>query len=387
MVLHFVKDEKVTDQIIENFERINIENCFLVFSDDNFKEYNYIKSKSKSVSLFNQGDDDIMDIIRNKSPKAILLHSLHLEFAKALLSITMDINIAWYTWGFDVYGLPKIKPSTYAPLTNEFLLRADAKLYFGRIILKYQTLRRLYSVFNSKEESRYDVIFKSIEKITYFVTYIEEDYHCFSDSYPNKLSYLYAPFSTISQYLAGSGDTKVKEDAKHILVGNSNTPECNHLDVFEKLSPYMESNALVYVPLSYGGNETYRDMVLTNGRRRLGPSFCALLDFMSREDYIQMLASCSTGIFYHYRQQAMGNIIAMLYMGARIYMSSKNPAFSFFTKNDIRVFDFDLEFQHFRNTTLEGQIIVKNRTNLNTIFNEKQVLKDLEILAKTISKQ
>lgn len=386
MILHFVKDEKVTDQIIENFEEINIENCFLVFSDNIGNDYQYIKSKSKGLVLFNQGNDAIMDVVYKHNPQAILLHSLHLEFAKALIAISIDINIAWYSWGFDVYGLPKIKPSTYAPLTNTFLLRSDAKLYLGRIILKNKVLRKLYFLVNSKEENRYDVIFKAIEKITYFVTYIKEDYQCFSNSYPNKLNFVYAPFSNISQYLAGNEATVLNENAKHIMIGNSNTPESNHLDVFEKLGSFETNKDVeVYVPLSYGGDQNYRDIVLTNGREKLGSSFCELLDFMNREDYIHMLTSCSTGIFYHYRQQAMGNIIAMLYMGSRIYMSSKNPAFSFFVKNGIQVFDLDLDFQRFKNTRLEEHIILKNRKILNSIFDQKQVLQDLEIMVKTIS--
>lgn len=386
MVLHFVKDEKVTDQIIENFEETNNENCFLVFSDDTSHDYQYIKSKSKDLVLFNPAVDVIMHFVTKCNPQAILLHSLHLEFAKALIAISIEINIAWYSWGFDVYGLPKIKPSTYAPLTNAFLLRSDAKLYLGRIILKHKVLRKLYFLVNSKEENRYDLIFKAIDKITYFVTYIEEDYRCFSNYYPNNLNFVYAPFSYISQYLAGNEATVLNEDAKHIIVGNSNTPESNHLDVFEKLGSFETiKDVQVYVPLSYGGDQNYKDVVITNGREKLGSSFCELLDFMNREDYIHMLTSCSTGIFYHYRQQAMGNIIAMLYMGSRIYMSSKNPAFSFFGKNGIQVFDLDLDFQRFKNTRLEEHIIVKNRKTLNSIFNRKQVLQDLELMVKTIS--
>jgi len=386
MVLHFVKDEKVTDQIIENFEKIHEESYFLVFLEIGQQEHRFIKSKSNKVMCFDQAEENIMDIVDKYNPKAILLHSLQLEFAKAVLAIRIELTIAWYTWGFDVYGLPKIKPRTYARLTNDFLLKTNLKLSLGRTVLKYSLLKKLYFKINTKEENRYDIIFKAIEKVKYFVTYIEEDFHFFSFFYPNSLKYIYSPFSTLTQYLAGNEEIELKTNPKNILIGNSNTPESNHLDVFEKLGATLEREDIeIYVPLSYGGENQYRKKVIHEGKAKLGKPFKPLLDFMKREDYIMMLTSCSTGIFYHYRQQAMGNIIAMLYMGSRIYMSSKSPAFSFFIKNEIKVFDFDFDFDLFKNSELENHIVRNNRIILNSIFKENKVLKDLEALIKIIS--
>lgn len=386
MVLHFVTDEKVTDQIIENFERLNKTCYFLVFLDDDQKSYQFIKSKSSKIIDFNLEKNDIMEFVDKYNPEAILLHSLQLDFAKAILDINKEITIAWYPWGFDIYGLPKIKPKTYARLTNNFLLKANPKLFWSRKVLKHSKLRKLYFRLNSAEENRYHIIFRAIKKIKYFASYIEEDFQIFSKAYPNSLHYIYSPFSTLSQYLAGNDEIELNDKAQHIIIGNSNTPESNHLDVFEKIAPTIDKEVVkVYVPLSYGGEVNYRNAVLTHGKQKLGAAFKPLLDFMNREDYILMLTMCSTGIFYHYRQQAMGNVIAMLFMGARIYMSSKNPAFSFFTKNGIRVFDFDFDFELYKNTKLESNIVINNRKILNSMFNEEKVLKDLETFIKTIS--
>lgn len=387
MVLHFVIDEKVTDQIIENFSKVD-ENCkFLVFVNNKNEEFKYISSQNNTLIKFVEDKDNIDLILNALKPKAILTHAFHLEYAKTIIKIKKTINIAWYTWGFDVYGLPRIKPLTYADQTNEFLVKNVNNLSLGRHVLKNKLTRKLYFKANKGEEDRYSIIFKALKKVDFFVTYLEEDYNYYSKHYPNKLKFISSPFSTIDQYLAGNKELVLRHDAKNILIGNSNSIESNHLDVFTILqNQEILKEIKVFTPLSYGGGDVmYKNEVINKGRQTMGEAFEPLLDFMERYDYISMLRSCSTGIFYHYRQQAMGNIIAMLYLGSRIYLSHKNPAYKFFINNDISVFDLDNDFLKFQNTKLDIQTAKKNKNQLELIFNEDKVLSDIKNLIKTIS--
>jgi hypothetical protein len=386
MILHFVIDEKVTDQIIENFSKAGENNRFLVFVNNKDESYKYISSTNNNLIKFEEVRDDINSILKTLTPKAILTHAFHLEYAKAINKIENNINIAWYTWGFDVYGLPRIKPDTYASQTNQFLLNNVNNLYFGRFILKYKFTRKIYFAINKNEEDRYSIIFKALKKVRFFVTYLKEDYYCFSKHYSNNYKFINSPFSSIDQYLAGNKDIVLKDDAKNILIGNSNSIESNHLDVFEILKHQdIPDDVSIYTPLSYGDNDFYKTEVINKGTKTLRKRFVPLLDFMNRNDYISMLTSCSTGIFYHYRQQAMGNIIAMLYLGSRVYLSSHNPAYKFFTNNGIVVFDLDKDFRVLKNTKLEDETVKNNKQKLDLIFNESKVLDDIKSLIKSIS--
>ena len=386
MILHFVIDEKVTDQIIENFSKAGQNNRFLVFVNNKDESYKYISSTNNNLIKFEEVRDDINSILKTLTPKAILTHAFHLEYAKAINKIENNINIAWYIWGFDVYGLPRIKPDTYASQTNQFLLNNVNNLYFGRFILKYKFTRKIYFAINKNEEDRYSIIFKALKKVRFFVTYLKEDYYCFSKHYSNNYKFINSPFSSIDQYLAGNKDIVLKDDAKNILIGNSNSIESNHLDVFEILKHQdIPDDVSIYTPLSYGDNDFYKIEVINKGTKTLRKRFVPLLDFMNRNDYISMLTSCSTGIFYHYRQQAMGNIIAMLYLGSRVYLSSHNPAYKFFTNNGIVVFDLDKDFRVLKNTKLEDETVKNNKQKLDLIFNESKVLDDIKSLIKSIS--
>lgn len=387
MIVHFVLDEKVTDQIIENFRKVDNSSIFIVFVENWIPKYRHITSDADYIIQFIT-TGNINQTLASVKPKAILMHAFHLEFAKAILLIDCTVTIAWYMWGFDVYGLPRIKPHTYAPLTNAFLLQEGIHSKVGRIILKYRLSRKIYHIIRNKED-RYSILFKAMKRTSYFVTYLKEDYEYFSKFYPNTLKFIYCPFSTINQYLGGDFYYRktISNTGQNVLIGNSCSPESNHLDCLEKLNSYDKIlNSHFYTPLSYGmSDEIYKQKVIEKGHLVLGTGFVPMLDFMSREEYITILESCSTGIFYHYRQQAMGNIIAMLYLGARIYLSGHNPAFGFFVKNNIVVFDFDKDFEKYRNSRLEKSIVIQNRENLERVFNESTVLSEIKNLVNTLS--
>ena len=122
MIAHFVLDEKVTSQIIENFGKNNNNSFFIVFSKQSIESLRFIGNPPQNLICFNEDLDDINRIIDKIDPNSLVVHAFHLEFARIILKIKKQLKIVWYTWGFDIYGLPRIKPHTYAPITNNYLL-------------------------------------------------------------------------------------------------------------------------------------------------------------------------------------------------------------------------------------------------------------------------
>lgn len=378
IIIHFILDEKITDQLIDNFKSVNEECIFLVFKNEN-DTFKYLTSSGKHIIEYDDNVQCINSIIETYKSKAIIVHGLQLAFAKCILKIKSEVRIAWIEWGFDVYGLPKIRPSTYAPKTNSYLLKSHKKLWIERVVKKRDWLRDIYAGIIMRQQDNYSVIFNAIKRIDFFCTYIKEDFTVFSSFYPNNLKFLSFTFNSIEQYLAGRETVKIDDSAKGILIGNSNTPENNHIDVLETLGCFKSrlTDVYIYTPLSYGKNEKYKNVVIKIGASYFKSMFTPLLDFMDRSEYIEILRSCSVGIFYHYRQQGMGNIIAMLYMGCRIYLSTKNPVYHFFKRIGVFVFDFDSEFEVYANSRLEKKYIENNRKVLNVFFSKEKVKSDI----------
>ncbi|EHO09924.1 TDP-N-acetylfucosamine:lipid II N-acetylfucosaminyltransferase [Myroides odoratimimus] len=369
-ILHLIPDEKVTDNVIENFERIFNDNIFYVIGDKNHRKY----CKAISDNVIFGGEELFCTKNLDSDIEAIVIHGLNNYFARFILDVKNDIKIAWFVWGYDIYFLPKIVNQLYSPKTLKFLETSNKNFTLIKRIKNNSLLRYLYYRVVKRGVDYYSIQEKAHNRIDFFCTYIKEDYDLFISKYTTSTSFLDVGYFSIKQYLAGQEDLSVNVDAKNILIGNSNSPECNHLDVFDFLSV---NNSLfdskLIVPLNYGNNEAYRNKLLEEGENFFGDRFTPLLSFMDRGEYFNLLCECSVAIFYHNRQQAMGNIIAFLYMGGRVYLSIKNPVYSYLKRIGIHVFDLEKEFVIYGNSRLEEEFILNNRRILEIYFADQVV--------------
>jgi len=380
-ILHLIPDEKVTDNVIENFEKVFNDNVFFVLGDKN--NIKYCQSTGQNIVfgsevLFTKENID-SDVV------GIIVHGLNHIFTKMILSVDQKIKVAWFAWGFDIYFLPKLSDSLYAPETYSLLTKRSNTFSIIQRIKKNNFLRGLYYKLVVGGEDYYANYEKAHQRINFFCTYIKEDYERFASKYQTSADFLDIGYFSIDQYLAGQEELSVKPDAINILIGNSNSAECNHLDVFSILRGNKDCrNAKLIVPLNYGKDNQYKNSVLNQGSLDFGSNFSPLLDFMERAKYFELLSGCSTAIFYHYRQQAMGNIIAFLYMGGRVYLSSKNPVFHYFKRIGVSVFDLDTEFAVYKNEVLDESIAQKNKTILEQYFSANVILKQSKNLVEQL---
>lgn len=110
-----------------------------------------------------------------------------------------------------------------------------------------------------------------------------------------------------------------KSDTINILLGNSATESNCHIDMLDVLSKFRNENICIYVPLSYGNME-YAKKVKMYGSKVFGNKIVYIEKFMERREYFSLLARMQVAIFNHDRQQALGNIFAMLYLGKKVYL-------------------------------------------------------------------
>lgn len=388
MILHLIKDEKITDNIIQNFMDVSEKNYFLVLTTDEKRKISHTIKTDTSIGIFYTTIDDINEIIQNKRVKAIIIHFLVVDFAKVILKVrNPNLPIAWIAWGNDIYGLPELQRKIFAPATKQFMRKINPFLPLEQKIKGIRLLRKIFYERIKRTPDHLSVIFRAMDRINYFVSYIREDYEVLNSYYPNKLKFIQSTFCTIDQYLGGTEGLYTKSDAQNILLGNSNYEECNYLDAIPVLADHMDSEKMVYVVLSYGKNDAHKKKVMEVGYTMLKEHFTPLLEMLNRESYVKIMQSCSVGIFNHYRQQAMGNIIALLYLGARVYLSEKNPAYRFFLRNEIKVNSFEKEFSVFGTNRLSTDVAINNREKIYAIFNTPKVHLDLVHLSQVLLKK
>lgn len=375
VLLHLIPDEKITEDIIELYSGVHPYNLFIIYCEKDVSERN------NRQNVLYVRDFDINEYL--EGVKAVVVHGLQYRFAKEILSLPLELPVAWLVWGFDVYNLPRIKKSLYGPATLKILKSTNRAFNLQLAIKENDFLRKVIFQFLLRKPDQESVIMKAHQRINYFCTYIEEDFHVFNNYYDNNCTFHYATFLNLDQYLAGNVVANEGPSGNNILVGNSAYPENNHFEVLSYLKGE-DLPGLVYVPLSYGKDRKYLKKLKLAGEISLGQKFVPLIDFMDRSKYVELLQSCSCGIFYHFRQQAMGNIIAMLYLGCRIYLSKRNPVYSYLKRIGIIVFNLEEEFTQFGAARLGIVEIEQNRKVLTINFQRSVVETNTRNLVNTL---
>lgn len=108
-----------------------------------------------------------------------------------------------------------------------------------------------------------------------------------------------------------------------LLVGNSASAACNHVDVFEALAK-KDLKGDVVCPLSYAGTEYYKERVVEAGKRIFGKKFKPILTMMRMEDYERIIGNCEYAFFAEKRQHAGANIRMCLNSGVAVFLFDEN---------------------------------------------------------------
>lgn len=373
IIFHFLIPEKITFDIIRNFETTGSRSYYFIFIEKRPIEY----LKKKNVIYFNFKKESLVHYFDLYSPKLLFLHSLNHVFYESILEIKTQIKIGWFPWGYDIYSQPKVGLSTLSNETLNFLLRNDP------IFVAKQFLKKVFNGFHLPFSNSKNVYFlRILNKIDFFISYIEEDYIYFSKLYINKMEYLYCPFLSINQYLGKNFDAlKTSETSKkNILIGNSLSLESNYLDVLTFFKDKTNSFDKLLIVVNYGKNEKLKEEVKLKSKIYFKEKAELIEAFLEKKDYIELLKNCPTAVFFHYRQQAMGNIITLLYLGARIYLSKKNPTFKYFKRHCFNVFSLEDDYKIFNSIPLTSMEKNKNKELIDTLFSTKHIIESYQEL-------
>ncbi|SEK39582.1 TDP-N-acetylfucosamine:lipid II N-acetylfucosaminyltransferase [Halomonas daqiaonensis] len=328
-ILHLATDEKFLDHAIPVFEKVYPgANDVYVFAEKTPLKYvklnpDYIETK-RSRFFYKKPK---LDKKAYTKYDLIIFHSLGVSTYPELKNVPDDTPTVWLGWGFDYYN----------ELLKNFPLHLDAtqKIY-SRLLAsnKKRRVAALVKDFLHFFWSRNDKI-RAVEKISVFSPVLPEEYELVKKSRDWKCFPKYASwnYGTMEDNLVkGFEGETVTGNA--ILVGNSATYTGNHADVFDLLQKLKVNDRKVVAPLSYGDPQLAKELTCM-GREYFSIHFEPLIDFMPIEDYVSIIKKCGYVIMNHIRQQAVGNIVIMLYLGARVFVRHENPVYDFFKKSGV----------------------------------------------------
>lgn len=356
MLLHLMYDEKVIDRTIRLFEsELPGQNLYVIFGETPFR---HVTPGERIISAREYRPE------KHPAATAVVIHSLSprkIAFVEAYCP--PPVPVYWIIWGKDLY--------------NKLLAPKGFRMY-DRTGSYYTPARRIAAPLRRfKYRLRAARTMRFVRsRVTCLVTDItHNDYDVFARYYPEirqiaHAEFFYYPIDEIlGPELLGAQVT-----GRNILIGNSNSLTNNHEYAFRYLSGLQLGGRRIIVPLSYNGNPEYRDTVLAAGKRIFGEGFMPLVEFMPLAEYNRLMQSASVAIYGNWRQEAIGNIIIALYLGAKVFIAARNPVYAWAKELGLDVYELETIDQQALDTPLTDAQRLRNRTILSERFNRAHFL-------------
>lgn len=380
MILHISDDEKFIDNAIELFETVNPKkNLFLINHDLKDSPLKFIKSKE--VTIYPFGSKEYSKVLLNNFD-SIIFHNLYLDYKLEILNkLDINDNIHWMCWGADLYNIPQLSSAQYLPLTKKLI--NNQKTLKQIFVDKFEELSP--GIYNKYYQARFNSMssffkFKNLtEKIKSVSTVVDSEFNLIKKYLNPKISYIPFRYGSLNQFCKGINSSEFC-DGENILIGNSASYTNNHLDAFD----FIKKNNLgkIYAPLSYGDNN-YAEIIKKNGYEKFGVHFCPISDFLELSEYNKILKNCNNVIINSMRQQAVGNIIVSLWLGAKVFLQKENPVFKSFERNGIRLFDIE-KFNKIKNESINNEFIFQNRYYLSMLYSQESIYKTTDKLVSKL---
>lgn len=311
MVLHIFPNEKFT---IDYVERIN---SIYPLSNHRFYIYGSSHKYCCESDLLYDNVSFIDNLFKCKELKTvyqkadtIVLHSLFHSTKDLLLLLFWHMcfkrRLVWVLWGGDLYD--SYRNYKNASKTN---IRVQLHEFLRKSII-----------------SKLDVVVTS------------NDYKQLKKWYKTQAKQLKGVYSY--KFKPITEDNSNKNNDFNVMVGHSATETCCHLETFETINKFDNENKVkVYCPLSYPNNAEYISKVIKKGEECFESRFNAVVDYMDYFDYVKFLNRIDVGVFNNDRQQGMGNIINLLYLGKKVYMNKNNTLFDVLKEEGFYIYDFE----------------------------------------------
>lgn len=319
-ILHITTDNKFISHALSTFESV-YPNQNTVWMLSTAGEINTAtNSYDKKFSLAQSISPKFLNQL--KSFDLVVLHSLIMPWYPLIILAPKNTKFVWLGWGYDYY-------SYIYKDQNQLLLKETLKLdnYIKKARVDRSTTENIIK-YPIKLVANKVLKKIALKRIASFSPVLEEDYNLVKEaklisSLPQFMPWNYG--SLEENLVANFIDQRVIGNS--ILVGNSASITNNHIEAFDLIVNYdLPETTKVFVPLSYG-NEQYKKNILKKGKEQLNDIFYPITNFMPINEYVKIIRQCGYVIMNHKRQQAVGNIVIMLYLGARVFLREENPTY------------------------------------------------------------
>jgi dTDP-N-acetylfucosamine:lipid II N-acetylfucosaminyltransferase len=315
-IVHVAHDEKFIDRGFRQFETVAPGQNRLVMRGKP-RPLQFVKNNQVHFCSIRE----IKALFHDEQCIAVIFHSLH-DFT-LLKHAPTNKPVVWIGWGYDYYGI-----LLSAAFPDGLLLPKTRELLSERSPVRRSIPSMCRSVVNRVlgRSARYHS--RLLTKVSIFSPVLHLEYRMACQLNP-WFKAKYIPWSYgLDAHDAISSGLPHDSQRPNILIGNSASYENNHIEIFDVLERHVSlADRKLFVPLSYGGDNWYRETIIGLGKRKFGDQFVPLTDFMPIDEYTALLRSCGHVFMNQLRQQGAGNICIIMQNGGKIYMNRRSPLY------------------------------------------------------------
>jgi hypothetical protein len=359
MYIHFAHDDKFIDYFIKR-QQLNFSDTlckYVIITTENHLHF----VKSNNVEICVPSDDSIIKLVRENKATRIYIHFFAKELYKAISQLPKEIKVYWMFWGADGTSFPGVYHLFLDDFSRQFY---ENNSYDGR---RHKLLNRGF--FLKSTWLRYFDFIKrkragiaALRRVDFFCHYIEDEFIFLKRKF--KLRARFIEFNYCSIYdLIGSEkapNLSLENEKTNATIGNSGCEANNHFTLLNILYKHNVNFSKIYCPLSYSEHPVYQKQIIEKGHHLFGDRFVPLTKFLKKEEYHQILESCSSFFHNHYRPQAYGNVAYQLYIGSKVYMNPQSLLYKYLSIHGLAIGTISDESIEEPKDVSKNQQIIKN---------------------------
>jgi len=357
MILHLLTDDKFADYAIAQFSAPEMQSDFVLIPSNNAMD---LVKHIDRCTIIQQRSPEFEDLLsRLDQYSAIFFHGLFWGgWQNPMLErIPKSVKVAWYFWGGEIYSRQDLEVAFLSPLT--------------KFVYRLHSLKKT----NRSEDCTWQIQTELFKRADYCLTSIREEADFARQYLGASFKHLWYTYYSLEDTI---GALLTKQcHGNNVWIGNSSAIENNHLDVLRVI--YMSRRKLnltnrgIIMPLSYGEVWT-RNLVKRIGELIFGKRMRVLETYIPREEYNEMMLSCSTMILGYLEPAGQGNIITALWLGMRVYLSEKSMAYTYYKRIGAKVFAIEKDLKTYGFAPLLDEERAENRKVLNQWYGKQHVL-------------
>lgn len=370
-ILHLASDEKFIDAAIYIFEKAFPGcNSFIIPKSRFNRKLKYI-TKVDNIKLIPYTNRIITNLSKEtRKYDCVFLHGITELNSSVFLQSEEKSKFVGVLWGAELYVQENFPETNLTgDLTSALSLKSQSSFQDKiKDVIRKIIYRRSFAGFDASK--------LAASGLSYFCVPYEEEFSNFKEHVIIPESCIYIPFTYYPLEFIMNKNNSIAVNGNNIFIGNSALPFSNHLEAFRILKDLDIGSRKVIVPLSYG-NSQYADYIEKVGYSIFKDNFQPLRKFLPLHEYLRELQSCGIVILNHNRQQAVGILIAMLYMGSKVYLNESNTLFHYLSRIGIGPHSISKELRPSNPTALENlthQEIKQNRSILANNMGESLVI-------------